>query len=70
MEAPIFRVQFIDKNGETEFTECTTSHNAIDVALRMHTRFLVQGIVNDETGDIYMTADQVRNEARIRGAAT
>jgi hypothetical protein len=30
----------------------------------MRTRCLVQGVVDDVTGDLYMTVDQIRNEAR------
>lgn len=66
MEAPIYRVQFVDDQGETAFTECSSSQSAIDQACRIQRHAIVQGIVDDLTGDIYMTADQVRNEARLR----
>ncbi len=32
----------------------------------MQKHVIVQGIVNDLTGDIHMTADQIRDEARRR----
>lgn len=66
MEAPIYRVQFVDDHGETAFTACSSSQSAIDQACQIQKQAIVQGIVDDVTGDIYMTADQVRNEARLR----
>jgi len=66
MEAPIYRVQFVDDQGETAFTECSSSRSAIDKACRMQKHAIVQGIVDDVTGDIFMTPDQIRNESRRR----
>jgi hypothetical protein len=66
MQDPIYRVQFVDNRGETAFTDCSSSQRAIDRACRMQKRAIVQGIVNDLTGDIHMTADQIRDEARLR----
>jgi hypothetical protein len=66
METPIYRVQFIDNHGETAFTECSTSQRAIDQACHIQKHAFVQGIVDDVTGDLYMTADQLRNEALLR----
>ncbi len=66
MQPPIYRVQFVDDQGETAFSDCSSSQSAIAQACRMQKHFIVQGIVNDVTGDIYMTADQIRDEARWR----
>ena len=66
MQDPIYRVQFIDDHGEIAFTDCSSSQRAIDRACRMQKHAIVQGIVNDVTGDIHMTADQIRDEARLR----
>jgi hypothetical protein len=66
----IYRVQYIDEDGETAFTDCSSIEKTLRRAVRMRTRFLVQGIVDDVTGDLCMTADQVRNEARLGHRAT
>jgi hypothetical protein len=66
MQAPTYRVQFVDDRGETAFTQCSSSRSAIDQACRMQKHSIVQGIVDDLTGDIYMTAAQIRDEARLR----
>jgi hypothetical protein len=66
MQPPIYRVQFVDHQGETAFSDCCSSPSAIGQACRMQKHVIVQGIVNDLTGDIHMTADQIRDEARRR----
>ncbi len=66
MQARICRVQFVDDQGETAFTDCCSSRSAIDLACRMQKHSIVQGIVDDMTGDIYMTPDQIREESRQR----
>jgi hypothetical protein len=60
MRYQLYRVQYVADDGETAFTEPSAIRKAINLAIRMRTRFVVQGIVDDLTGDVYMTADQIR----------
>jgi hypothetical protein len=64
MRDQTYRVQYVDDEGETAFTKPSFIREAIILAIRMRTGFVVEGIVDDVTGDLYMTANQIRNEAR------
>ena len=65
-----YRVQFIDDKGEFAFTEPSDRENAIVQACSLRLRFMVQGIVDDITGDIVMSADEIRAEAQRRESST
>lgn len=58
-----YRVQFVDDRGETAFTGLSDREGAIARACDMRLRFMVQAIVDNFTGDIAITADQIRAEA-------
>jgi hypothetical protein len=60
----MYRVQYVADDGETAFTELSSIRKAINLAIQMRRRFLVQGVVHDVTGDLYMTADQIKKRAR------
>ena len=64
-----YRVQFIDEKGEFAFTERSDREGAIAEACNLRLRFMVQAIVDDITGDVVMSADQIRAEAQRREAS-
>jgi len=64
-----YRVQFIDDKGEFAFTEPSNRESAITEACDLRLRYMVQAIVDDVTGDIVMSADEIRAEAQRREAS-
>ena len=69
MSPSTYRVQFIDEKGEFAFSEPSDRDGAITEACKLRLRFMVQGIVDDITGDIVMSANQIRAEAQRRDAS-
>ena len=69
MDPSTYRVQFIDEKGEFAFTERSDREGAITEACNLRLRFMVQAIVDDITGDVVMSADQIRAEAQRREAS-
>jgi hypothetical protein len=61
-----YRVQFVDPEGEIAFTDPLSRENAIARACGMRLRFIVQGIVDNVTGDLVISANQIREEAHRR----
>ncbi len=69
MRSSTYRVQFVDYKGEFAFTERSDWEGAITRACRLRLRFVVLAIVDDITGDVVMSADQIRAEAQRREAS-
>ncbi|MBV9567094.1 MAG: hypothetical protein JO172_03060 [Hyphomicrobiales bacterium] len=65
-----YRVQFIDDKGEFAFTEPSDRENAIVEACSLRLRFMVQAIVDDVTGDVVMSAEEIRAEAQRRESSS
>jgi hypothetical protein len=66
MRDAMYRVQFVDHEGETAFTNASNREGAIKRACGMRPALIVQAIVDDRTGDIVMDADEIWEAARRR----